>query len=92
MGLRKDYYKVSGGDGIPPELFQILNDDAIKMLLPLATNLQNSAVATGSEKVSFNFSPKEGQCQKCLNYSTIAFISHASKVMLKVLGARLQHT
>ena len=39
--------KVRGGDGIPPELFQILNDDAIKVLLPMAANLQNSAVATG---------------------------------------------
>ena len=48
-------------------------------------NLENSAVATGLEKVSFNFNPKE-----CSNYHTIAVISHASKVMLKILQARLQ--
>ena len=50
-------------------------------------NLENSAVATGLEKVSFHSSPKERQCS---NYHTIALISHASKVMLKILQARLQ--
>ena len=49
--------KASGGDGIPAELVQILNDDAVKMLLRMAKNLQNSAVATGWEKVSFHFNP-----------------------------------
>ena len=53
-------------------------------------NLENSAVATGLEKVSFHSNPKEKQCQKCSNHRTIAFISHASKVMLKILQARLQ--
>ena len=56
----------------------------------MPANLENSAVATGLEKVSFNSNPKERQCQKCLNYHTIALISHASKVMLKILQARLQ--
>ena len=56
----------------------------------MPTNLENSPVATGLEKVSFNSNPKERQCQKCSNYHTIAFISHASKVMLKILQARLQ--
>ena len=51
---------------------------------------KNSAVATGLEKVSFHSNPKERQCQKCSNYHTIALISHASKVMLKILQARLQ--
>ena len=56
--------KASGGDGIPAELVQILNDDAVKVLLPMAANLQNSAVATGWEKVSFRFNPQEGKCQR----------------------------
>ena len=52
--------------------------------------LENSAVAIGLEKVSFHSNPKERQCQKYSNYHTIALISHASKVMLKILQARLQ--
>ena len=51
--------KASGGDEIPPELFQILKDDAIKVLLNMPANLENSAVAIGLEKVSFHFNPKE---------------------------------
>ena len=53
-------------------------------------NLENSAVATGLEKASFHSNPKERQCQKCSNYCTVALISHTSKVMLKILQARLQ--
>ena len=56
----------------------------------MPANLENSAVATGLEKVSFYSNPKERQCQKCSNYHTIALISHASKVMFKILQARLQ--
>ena len=56
----------------------------------MPANLENSAVATGLEKVSFHSNPKERKCQKCSNYCTIALISHASKVMLKILQARLQ--
>ena len=56
----------------------------------MPANLESSAVATGLEKVSFHSNPKERQCQKCSNYHTIALISHASKVMLKILQARLQ--
>ena len=56
----------------------------------MPANLKNSAVATGLEKVSFHSNPKERQCQECSNYRTIAFISHASKVMLRILQARLQ--
>ena len=83
-------YKASGGDGIPVELFQILKDDAVKVLgLNMSANLENSAVATGLEKVSFHSNPKERQYQKCSNYLTIALISHTSKVMLKILQARL---
>ena len=56
----------------------------------MPANLENSAVATGLEKVSFHSNPKERQCQKCSNYHTIALISHTSIVMLKILQARLQ--
>ena len=56
----------------------------------MPANLENSAVATGLEKVSFHFNPKKGNAKECSNYHTIALISHASKVMLKILQARLQ--
>ena len=57
--------KASGGDGIPVELFQILKDDAVKVL-SMPANSENSAVATGLEKVSFHSNPKERQCQRML--------------------------
>ena len=56
----------------------------------MPANLENSAVATRLEKTSFHSNPKEEQCQGCSNYHAIALISHASKVMLKILQARLQ--
>ena len=56
----------------------------------MPANLQNSAVATGLEKVSFIHIPKKGNAKDCSNYHTIALISHASKVMLKILQVRLQ--
>ena len=56
----------------------------------MPANLENSAVATGLEQVSFHSNPKERQCQECSNYFTIALISHTSKVMSKILQARLQ--
>ena len=56
----------------------------------MAANLENSAVATGLEKVSFIPIPKKGNARECSNYGTIALISHTSKVMLKILQARLQ--
>ena len=56
----------------------------------MPANLENSAVATGLEKVSFHSNPKERQCQRMLKLPTIALISHPSKVMLKILQARLQ--
>ena len=63
--------KASGGDGIPVELFQILKDDAVKVLHSIGQQIKkkktkNSAVATGLEKVSFHSNPKERQCQKML--------------------------
>ena len=56
----------------------------------MPANLENSTVATGLEKVSFHSNPKEGNAKECSNYCTIALMSHASKVMLKILQARLQ--
>ena len=56
----------------------------------MPANLENSAMATGLEKVSFHSNPKEGNAKECSNYHTIALISHASKVMLKVFQARFQ--
>ena len=53
-------------DGVPVELFQILKDDAVKVLHSICQNLENSAVATGLEKVSFHSNPKERQCQRML--------------------------
>ena len=62
--------KASGDDGIPVELFQILKDDAVKVLpLNMPANWENSAVATGLEKVSFHSNPKERQCQRMLKLS-----------------------
>ena len=56
----------------------------------MPANLETSAVATGLEKVSFHSNPKEGNAKECSDYHTIALISHASKIMLKILQARLQ--
>ena len=56
----------------------------------MPANLENSAVATGLEKVSFHSNPKEGQCQKHLSYSTTVLVLHASKVMLIILQAKRQ--
>ena len=56
----------------------------------MPANLENSAVAIGLEKVTFHSSPKKGNAKECSNYHTIVLISHASKVMLKILQARLQ--
>ena len=58
--------KASGGDGIPVELFQILKDDAVKGLHSICQHLENSAVATGLERISFRSNPKERQCQRML--------------------------
>ena len=77
--------KTSGGDGIPAELFQILKDDAIKLLHSMPANLENSAVATGLGKVSFHSNPK-GSDKECSN----VLVSRASKVVLKILQATLQ--
>ena len=70
--------KASAGHGSPVELFQILKDDAVKVPHScMPANLENSAVVTGLEKVSFHSNPK-GNAKECSNYHTIAVISHAS--------------
>ena len=80
--------KASGVDGIPVELFQILKESTA---LNMPANLENWTVITGLEKESFHSNPKERQCQRMLNYHTIPLISHTSKVILKILQARLVH-
>ena len=75
---------------VPVELFQILKDDFESAALNMPANLENSVVATGLEKVSFHSNSKERQCQRMLKLLAIVLISHASKVMLKILQARLQ--
>ena len=83
--------KVSGGDGIPVELFQILKHDALKVLHSISQQIWKiQQWATGLEKVSFHSSPKKDNVKECSNYCTIALISQASKVILKILQARLQ--
>ena len=58
--------KASGGNGIPVELFQILKDDAVKVLHSVCQQIWKTVVSTGLEKVSFHSNPKEGQCQRML--------------------------
>ena len=80
--------KASGGDGIPAELFQILKDDAVKVLHSICQQIWKIAVATGLEMSVFMPIPKKSNAKECSNYHTIALISHASKIMLKILQAR----
>ena len=82
---------VSGGDGIPAELFQILKDDAVKVLHSICNQIWKTQQWPQDWKRSV-FIPvlNRGNAKECSNYRTIALISHASKVMLKILKARLQ--
>ena len=83
--------KASGGDGIPVELFQILKDDAVKGLHSVCQQIWKTQQWPQDWKRSaFIPIPKKGNAKKCSNYHTIALTSHASKVMLKILQARLQ--
>ena len=83
--------KASGGDEIPVELFQILKDDAVKVLHSIFQQIWKTQQWPQDWKRSI-FIPlsKKGNAKKCSNYRTIALISHASKIMLKILQARLQ--
>ena len=82
--------KASGGDEIPVELFQILKDDAVKALHSIWQQIWKTQQWPQDWKRSiFIPIPKKGNAKECLYYHTIAFISHASKVMLKILQARI---
>ena len=82
--------KGSGGDGIPVELFQILKDDAVKGLHSTCQQIRKTQQWPQDCKRSvFIPIPKKGKAKECLTYRTIALIAHASKVMLKILQARL---
>ena len=83
--------KSNGDDGIPAELFQILKDDAVKVLHSISQQIWKTQQWPQDWKMSvFIPIPKKGNAKECSNYRTIALISHASKVMLKILQARLQ--
>jgi len=83
--------KASGGDGIPVELFQTLKDDAVKVLHSICQQIWKTQQWPQDWKRSvFIPIPKKGNAKECSNYHTISVISHASKVMLKILQARLQ--
>ena len=83
--------KASGGDGIPVELFQILKDDAMKVLHSISQKIWKTQQWPQDWKRSvFIPIPKKGNAKDCSNYRTIALMSHASKAMLKILQARLQ--
>ena len=82
--------KASGGGGIPVELFQILKDDAVKVLNSICQQIWKTQEWPQDWKKSvFILIPKKGNAKECSNYHTIALISHTSKVMLKILQARL---
>ena len=83
--------KAGGVDGIPAELFQILKDDAVKVLHSICQQIWKTQQWPQDWKRSvFIPTPKKGNAKECSNYCTIALISHANKVMLKILKARLQ--
>ena len=83
--------KASGGDGIPVEVFQILKDDAVKVLHSICQQIwKTQQWPQDWQRSVFIPVPKKGKAKECSNYHTIALISHASKVMLKILQATLQ--
>ena len=80
--------KASGGDGIPVELFQILKDDAVKVLHSICQQIwKTQQWSQDRKRLVFIPIPKKGNAKECSNYRTIALISHASKVMLKIRQA-----
>ena len=83
--------KASGGDGIPAELFNIVKDDAVKVLHSICQQIWKTQEWPQDWKMSvFIPIPKKGNTKECSKYSTIALTSHARKVMLEILQARLQ--
>ena len=89
--MLSEAHKASGGDGIPVELFQILKDDAVKVLHSICQQIWKTQQGPQNWKMSV-FIPisKKGNAKECSNYHTAALISHASKVMFKILQIRLQ--
>ena len=85
-----DGNKATGGDGIPVELFQILKDDAVKVLYSIYQQIwKTQQWPRDWKRLLFIPIPKKGNAKECSNYHTVALISHTSKVMLKILQARL---
>ena len=81
--------KASGGDGIPVDLFQILKDDAVKVLHSICQEIWKTQQWPQLENASFHSNPKEKQCQRKFKLPHNCTISHAKKVMLNILQARL---
>ena len=91
VGLRKHHYKASGGDRISVELFQILKDDAMKVLHLICQQIWKTQQWPQDWKRSvFIPIPKKGNAKECSNYFKIAIITHTSKAMLTILQARFQ--
>ena len=91
MLFRSHHYKVSGGDGIPDELFQILKDDAVKVLHSICQqNWKTQQLLQEWKRSVFIPISQKDNANECSNYHTIVLISHGNRVMLKTLQARLQ--
>ena len=82
--------KASGGDGISAELFQILKDDAVKVLHSICKQIWKTQQWSQDWKSQLSFQSQRSHAKECSNYHTMALISHTSKIMLKILQARLQ--
>ena len=82
--------KASQGDGIPVELFQILKDDAVKVLHSICKQIWKTQQWSQDWKSQLSFQSQRSHAKECSNYHTMALISHPSKVMLKIIQERLQ--
>ena len=83
--------KASGGNGIPAKIFQVLKDEAVKVLHSICQQIwKTQQWPQDWKKSAFILIPKKGNAKECSNYHTIELISHASKVLLKILQVRLQ--
>ena len=90
LGLKRHHYKASGGDGIPAVLFQILKDNAVKVLCSICQQIwKTQQWPQNWTRLVFIPIPKKGNAKECSNYHTITLISDASKVMFKILLAKL---
>ena len=82
--------KASGGDGISAEIFQILKDDVVKVLYSICQHIWKKQWPQDWKRSVFIPIPKRGNAKECSDYCTVVLTAHASKVMLKILQARLQ--